>query len=486
MKKGVVCGFFSDKITEINFDGCSTISKKRLKKLIQITGNAPFCIIYPMAFEKAPDVVINDKHEYLVSLNVKRTTKNSLKFLNNCIWCNVEKYNKKRLDVSMKRRRDSVGETGDRKKVKLDPVFITFKEEDDEEEEEEIIENIEDIEDISEDEEEVEEMFIQETIKKEKLHEDDTKWKYLIRLFEIFKELKTNFKPDGIDCTKPEDFMTSEIREKLSKKFGKTENVIEYDIYRMLRVINIFFQRHVLEVEIEVSISRLTKEELLEFFYPPRFYFFGGLFDTELAKIESDALKIYSEYFEKNKPHYKDLMNLIGIKEIVLFMPILDKFPPTKYKKEEISKHERYFKEEDLGVDGRNYVLNFTRLGWSAHAGENIEKDNFLFEYTGSYCNESELFGPFRKCSETHAAKVDGDICIDGKEKTNLLGSLVNHTCISDKINCEFLVVEWGTSRRLIVKSVKDILCGDELLTDYKYPEKKYRCLCGKFGRHEF
>ncbi len=132
-----------------------------------------------------------------------------------------------------------------------------------------------------------------------------------------------------------------------------------------------------------------------------------------------------------------------------------------------------------MKVEAQESIIHGTGL----FAIEDIAKDEFFIEYTGSYLNEEELWQQFHAdygnnyvpgSLHVWAFEVREGLYIDGDHPDNI-AKYANHSCEG---NCEAVTEE----DRIWLQARQEIQSGEEITFDYRFPLRDFLyhpCCCG-------
>jgi histone-lysine N-methyltransferase SETD1 len=118
------------------------------------------------------------------------------------------------------------------------------------------------------------------------------------------------------------------------------------------------------------------------------------------------------------------------------------------------------------------------------YALEAIKANDFVIEYTGELVRPSVAEMRESKYEKmniggSYLFRIDDELVIDATFTGNL-ARFINHSCDP---NCFTKVITVDQSKRIVIYAKRDIMIGEELAYDYKFPiesdEDKVLCRCG-------
>lgn len=119
---------------------------------------------------------------------------------------------------------------------------------------------------------------------------------------------------------------------------------------------------------------------------------------------------------------------------------------------------------------------------WGLFAMETIGADEMVIEYVGemvrqAVADERERRYEAAGIGSSYLFRVDHDYIIDAT-RNGSLARFINHCCDP---NCYAKVINFGSQKKIVIYSKRDIALGEEITYDYKFPieDEKIPCLCG-------
>ncbi|KAJ2993817.1 U3 snoRNP protein [Globomyces sp. JEL0801] len=119
---------------------------------------------------------------------------------------------------------------------------------------------------------------------------------------------------------------------------------------------------------------------------------------------------------------------------------------------------------------------------WGLFATEKIEAQEIVIEYIGEIIRQKvadhrEKMYEASGIGSSYLFRIDEDMIIDATKQGNI-ARLINHCCDP---NCSAKVINIEGTKRIVIYANRDILEGEEITYDYKFPieEDKIPCLCG-------
>ncbi|KAI8338112.1 hypothetical protein BC941DRAFT_352150 [Chlamydoabsidia padenii] len=140
-------------------------------------------------------------------------------------------------------------------------------------------------------------------------------------------------------------------------------------------------------------------------------------------------------------------------------------------------------KYNDLRKDQKKLKFNKSRIhDWGLFATEPILQHDFVIEYLGEsirqqVANRREREYEQSGIGSSYLFRVDDDLVVDATVKGNL-ARFINHCCTP---NCCAKIIRVNKKKRIIIYASRDILPGEEITYDYKFPleNDKIPCSCG-------
>lgn len=133
----------------------------------------------------------------------------------------------------------------------------------------------------------------------------------------------------------------------------------------------------------------------------------------------------------------------------------------------------------------RKKKMTFAKSGihdWGLFAKESIETGEFVVEYIGELIREGIVDDREKGYNEigigsSYLFRIDDNWIIDATKMGNH-SRFMNHSCDP---NCSAKVILSGGSKKVVIYALRDILSGDEITYDYKFPHEddKIPCHCG-------
>eukprot|EP00300_Choanocystis_sp_HF-7_P022246 c21430_g1_i1.p1 GENE.c21430_g1_i1~~c21430_g1_i1.p1 ORF type:complete len:404 (+),score=109.79 c21430_g1_i1:92-1213(+) len=118
---------------------------------------------------------------------------------------------------------------------------------------------------------------------------------------------------------------------------------------------------------------------------------------------------------------------------------------------------------------------------WGLFALEQIKQNDMVVEYVGEVVRQKVADIREKRYEEkgigsSYLFRIDEHTIIDATRKGNL-ARFINHCCDP---NCYAKVIQVGDEKRIVIYSKRDILEGEEVTYDYKFPIEpdKIPCLC--------
>ncbi|KAI7868062.1 SET domain-containing protein, partial [Spinellus fusiger] len=119
---------------------------------------------------------------------------------------------------------------------------------------------------------------------------------------------------------------------------------------------------------------------------------------------------------------------------------------------------------------------------WGMFAEEPIKANDMVIEYVGEVIR-SEVAEKREKQYErsgigsSYLFRIDEDTVIDATKKGNV-ARFINHCCTP---NCVTKIVTVDKKKRIVIYAKRDIMPGEEITYDYKFPieAEKIPCHCG-------
>lgn len=115
-------------------------------------------------------------------------------------------------------------------------------------------------------------------------------------------------------------------------------------------------------------------------------------------------------------------------------------------------------------------------------AMENIDKNDMVIEYIGEIIRQRVADNREKNyvregIGDSYLFRIDEDVIVDATKKGNI-ARFINHSCAP---NCIARIIRVEGKRKIVIYADRDIMHGEELTYDYKFPEEadKIPCLCG-------
>ncbi|EPY49986.1 histone lysine methyltransferase Set1 [Schizosaccharomyces cryophilus OY26] len=115
-------------------------------------------------------------------------------------------------------------------------------------------------------------------------------------------------------------------------------------------------------------------------------------------------------------------------------------------------------------------------------AMENIDKNDMVIEYVGEVIRQRIADNREKNyvregIGDSYLFRIDEDIIVDATKKGNI-ARFINHSCAP---NCIARIIRVEGKKKIVIYADRDIMQGEELTYDYKFPEEadKIPCLCG-------
>ncbi|EPX71846.1 histone lysine methyltransferase Set1 [Schizosaccharomyces octosporus yFS286] len=115
-------------------------------------------------------------------------------------------------------------------------------------------------------------------------------------------------------------------------------------------------------------------------------------------------------------------------------------------------------------------------------AREHIDKNDMVIEYVGEVIRQRIADNREKNyvregIGDSYLFRIDEDIIVDATKKGNI-ARFINHSCAP---NCIARIIRVEGKRKIVIYADRDIMQGEELTYDYKFPEEadKIPCLCG-------
>ncbi|WBW75572.1 histone lysine H3-K4 methyltransferase Set1 [Schizosaccharomyces osmophilus] len=115
-------------------------------------------------------------------------------------------------------------------------------------------------------------------------------------------------------------------------------------------------------------------------------------------------------------------------------------------------------------------------------AREHIDKNDMVIEYVGEVIRQRIADNREKNyvregIGDSYLFRIDEDIIVDATKKGNI-ARFINHSCAP---NCIARIIRVEGKKKIVIYADRDIMQGEELTYDYKFPEEadKIPCLCG-------